>query len=238
MNTNTNHIVFAAYSAYAGGKFLINCLGLSNGAVLQDATLAEKQLDGLLTPEMKFNELMSRLDNVGSQWLDIGLGCALLFGEDINNPDKPVVGRLTNSDKLFFVVRHSIAELEKGLDTWTTPKLIMFKNGANFARWRWGDVDNPLFTERLPDHLKHMTPDDMLDVIVNQAIAEEQNNQVFARLFPNAFTWDSDDYFDKTKFLASMRTCYEFFNLTDFNEDLIGPFYDKYMAALDRLRLL
>jgi hypothetical protein len=237
MNTNTNSIVFTSDTAWISGKFLINCLGLSNGAVLQDTALAEQQLDGMLTPEMKFNELMSRLDNVGSQWLDLGLGCALLFGDDLNNPDRHVIDRLSNSDKLFFLVRNNLAELERGLGNWTNPKLIMFINETDFARWGWGNVDNVLFTERLPAHLTHMTPDHVLDVIINQSVVENQNNQLFEKLVPNSFTWDCDDYLDKSKFLVSMRNCYEFLNLTDFDENLIGPFYDKYMATLDKLRL-
>jgi hypothetical protein len=178
MNTNTNSIVFTSDTAWISGKFLINCLGLSNGAVLQDAALAEQQLDGMLTPEMKFDRLMSRLDNVGSQWPDLRLGCALLFGEDLNNPDNLVIDRLSNSDKLFFLVRNNLAELEKGLDNWTNPKLIMFKNETDFARWGWGNLDNVLFKERLPAYLTHMTPDDVFDIIINQIIVEQQNNQL------------------------------------------------------------
>ena len=50
---NTNNIVIVFYPRFAGGKFLINCLGLSDDAVFQNAKLAENQLNGKFTIDNK-----------------------------------------------------------------------------------------------------------------------------------------------------------------------------------------
>ena len=83
INFDTNNIVIVSYPANAGGKFLINCLGISDLAVFQDATLAEQQLDGKLSIDDKIEYLSNTVINsTKNNWNDLHLGCIQLFGVD------------------------------------------------------------------------------------------------------------------------------------------------------------
>ena len=57
VNFKTCNLIIVAYPRMAGGKFLINCLALSNGAVLQDKIHATKDINGILTSSDKMNIL-------------------------------------------------------------------------------------------------------------------------------------------------------------------------------------
>lgn len=74
-------VIIVRYPMWGNGKFIINCLGLSNHVVLQDKGLARQQIDGCLTPDQKLEELLGRLqlENKDKEWEDLGLGCIQLF---------------------------------------------------------------------------------------------------------------------------------------------------------------
>jgi len=52
-NFNTSNLVVFQFPRYAGGKFVINCLGLSDNMVLQSRSLAQRQVDGTISLEDK-----------------------------------------------------------------------------------------------------------------------------------------------------------------------------------------
>lgn len=136
---NTSNIIIAYYPPNAGGKFLLNCIGLSQGVVLQDSDLATKQLDGQLSSDDKFHLLLERLDytkNIEKQWADFYLGCFQLFGKDYN-PDKipsDIINRLISSDMLFPIVAHGINALNSLSKRWPNAKIIRLVNETNFIK--------------------------------------------------------------------------------------------------------
>lgn len=81
-------VIIVKYPMWKNGKFIINCLGLSDKVVLQDKGLAQQQMDGQLTPAMKLEEILRRLesetkgfrDGNREGWKDLELGCEQLFG--------------------------------------------------------------------------------------------------------------------------------------------------------------
>jgi len=83
INFNTDNLVISSYPRFAGGKFLVNCLGLSDDAVFQDAILADKQLEGTFNNSDKIDYIMNALDNhrydTSKLWNDLKLGCVQLF---------------------------------------------------------------------------------------------------------------------------------------------------------------
>ena len=56
-NFNTNKLIIVAYPMGAGGKFLINCLGISEDACLQDWELYD------LTSKQKKQLILDRLES-------------------------------------------------------------------------------------------------------------------------------------------------------------------------------
>ena len=136
----TDNIIVVYYPEDTGGKFLINCLGLSNQAVFQDNILAKLQINGLFTPENKISLLLSRLKERKNHWDDLQLGCTNLFqGDDefknhnftngnfIKNIDSTI--KIIIEKKLFFfIVAHNEYVLKNILYVWPNARIIYFTN--------------------------------------------------------------------------------------------------------------
>lgn len=138
INFQTPNIVVAHYFRGGGGKFILNCLGLSRHVVLQDEELAEQQLSGNLSPGDKHKLLLDRITDTVNKWEDLGLGCKRLFGVFDFNTDnlqlKPVISTLSNSDFKFCVVAHDYEDLHWVLKTWPNAIIIQFQNERSFIK--------------------------------------------------------------------------------------------------------
>lgn len=145
INKNTDRLVIAFYPVGSGGKFLMNCLGLSDQFVLQEQSLAEEQLTGKLTSNHKLELLLERLDQVNDHWNDLNLGCWQLFGDisykdttidfyDIERHGKffPIIRKLSNSDVYFSSVAHNFFQLKNTLHHWPNAKVIRLINPEEF----------------------------------------------------------------------------------------------------------
>ena len=126
-----DNIIVVRYPSNAGGKFLINCLGLSELVVLQDNQLAQLQVNALLSPAEKFSIILDKLNEVTDTWYDLNLGCSQLFVENyfgkVTEID-PVI-KLVIDNKLFVcVVAHNDRIFQNILTTWPNAKIIYFTN--------------------------------------------------------------------------------------------------------------
>ena len=112
-NYNTDKLVIIAYAVGAGGKFLANCLGISESACLQDWDLYE------LTSTEKKQLLLNRLESTPKgTWSDLDLGCWQMFeksidgmtAEEIHSIEWKFSGvvDISNSDKYYFQTTHDI----------------------------------------------------------------------------------------------------------------------------------
>jgi hypothetical protein len=150
INFDTDNIVLVCYPGFAGGKFLINSLGLSNNAVFQNDRLAEQQLNGDFTPKDKFTLLQQRLAEPMENWTDLNLGCEQLFGVDtidyqrfltarLLNNDRfhPVIDQLSNGNHKFFLVVHFAEYLDRILRVWKNAQVILFDNYTKFTESRY-----------------------------------------------------------------------------------------------------
>lgn len=155
INFNTDKLVIFYYPAGAGGKFLINTIGLSNKAVFQDAELAKKQLTLSFNQLEKTELLLERLGSMSGEWDDVGLGCHVLFdrgldfikfysknipiNDEIRNivQFNSVIDDLTNSDKYFFIVANSCHALSRLLFFWPNAKVVEFYNNEKFLETRF-----------------------------------------------------------------------------------------------------
>jgi hypothetical protein len=122
-----DNIIVVRYPSNAGGKFLINCLGLSELVVLQDNQLAQLQVNALLSPAEKFSIILDKLNEVTDTWYDLNLGCSQLFVENyfgkVTEID-PVI-KLVIDNKLFVcVVAHNDRIFQNILTTWPNAKII------------------------------------------------------------------------------------------------------------------
>jgi hypothetical protein len=230
LNTETESITIVVYEPWVGGKFLINCLGLSDRAYLQDSILIRLQMEGKLTPADKKDLLNSRLDSVTTKWLDLEMGCGKVFGRYPTNKENfpQLVSQISNEDKRFFVIAHNLNDLDKLLNIWKNPKIIILNNGIKFAKWRWGGLSREqLLTHPQFDLWKN--PDSIPDKeAITMAKLKDKPYQIFI--------WDTDAYLDRFKFKEEIEKCYEFCNLPDFDFKLIYSFYRRYLNTLAKLR--
>jgi hypothetical protein len=173
INTNTDKLVVAFYPRQAGGKFLLNCLGLSDLFVLQHAEFAKKQINKQFTIHEKYTELMFRLNKVNHKWNDLNLGCIELFGDvsfleyipkEFNLQHlqfNHVIRDLSFNNYYFPVIAHSIFKLECVLNKWPNAKIIQFVNYDNFINLhrpsfissKWQELKGPSWPDTAPGNL-------------------------------------------------------------------------------------
>jgi hypothetical protein len=228
----TDNIIVVKYPQYAGGKFLINCLGLSNQAVFQDIELAKLQIGGNFPPEKKINLLLQRLDDTKNQWNDLNLGCYQLFDQNFAN------GNLTNNinddvkllivNKLFFfIVAHTDDALSNILTIWPNAKIIYIVNYQSFTdtyrtfisdRYKnidklqqgWNKIKKPGWPKDPPASVQSLT-------LFSKEVVEELHNEQHINLVNLIFNDNCRDYeytksLDKIKFLAKNSKWIEIFD--------------------------
>jgi len=147
INSSTDKIIVVFYPSEAGGKFLLNCLGLGDRFVLQDADIAKKQLDNKITKQEIFDELMFRLSRVNGRWNDLNLGCVELFGNRMfthklldgltlkHLPFNSIVHDLSYGSHYFPLITHNIYELEPILSHWPNARIINLVNYEKFKHF-------------------------------------------------------------------------------------------------------
>ena len=135
------------YPSGTGGKFLLNCLALSDDAVFQDHLFAMQDLKGKLSVEEKFFILEDRILNESAlNWKDLDMGDVQLFGIEkklfcktfIKNEKLifPVVAELSKSNKIFFLTCHSRLELEIDKDIFPNLTIVQFINTDTILKRR------------------------------------------------------------------------------------------------------
>ena len=130
---DTDKLIIVIYPPNAGGKFLINCLGLSSEALFQHHWLIERQVSNNFTPLDKFNYLMSNLENTHSEWNDLGLGCSQML---IDGPSELTKKNILMSDKLFFKVYHNPVFDLSEFNNFKNARAIVLYNYLSFINVR------------------------------------------------------------------------------------------------------
>lgn len=203
INFQTSNLIIACYIPGAGGKFILNCLGLSRHVVLQDQELAQHQLNNQLSPKDKHALLLERITDTDQTWSDLGLGCRELFGDAIYNNKKncgdfkfaPVIAELSNSNLKFCLVSHEYPRVANQLKVWANAHCIIFTDEIKFiqtvrsasnwsavAKWSmpttaidlcWTNIRGDSWPEIAPKNLQEY---DQLPKFIKDEIAELHEN--------------------------------------------------------------
>lgn len=254
INFDSDRIVIVCYPQWAGGKFLINALGLSTRAVLQDADLATQDINGLLSQQDKFNTLKNRLLNVVTdQWNDLGLGCIQLFGDYVN-PLEPIP-TLSNSSYHFFVVAHDYKQFSALYQQWNRAKIIVFDKPDKFIKYRrehlkrnyhWQLIRSkqwPIDPPRTLDELHHLDLNIQEEIykdfggFVELLTAESfviTNDARKLSTIPNAYYWNNNRYFSKLETVDGIKQLYNYLQLPDFNQEYVSEYYDLWIDQLSK----
>jgi FMN phosphatase YigB (HAD superfamily) len=171
LNSATDRLVIACYPPKAGGKFLINSLGLHDKCVFQKKSLLNINYDE------KISYLHKKLDEAAQNkvWNDLDLGCYHLFNVGpldyftrsryfLKSMISKEVKSLSNNDRFFFLVAHNIPTLKQYLKVWKNAKVIFFHDYHDFIASRarpsvirhWNDVKRPDWPEDPPKTLEEI----------------------------------------------------------------------------------
>jgi len=149
----TDRLIIVTYPMAAGGKFLINCLSLSQQSVLQHRGLVK------LDTMQKLNILCNRYNSTNVKWRDIGLGCSELFGQNRQIGDSSIqesvasrmlfhyhdiIPTLIDQGKYLFIVAHRDSDIPGALQLWPNARIIRLVNHRPFVmKYRWFFDNNP-----------------------------------------------------------------------------------------------
>jgi hypothetical protein len=143
-NYSTDKLVIVAYPTGAGGKFLVNCLGISKDACLQDWELYD------LTSTEKKKLILDRLASTPKgTWNDLDLGCFKMFennldgmtAEEIHGIDwefQKIID-ISHGNKYYFQTTHNEQDCVKLVNAFSNARTINFINCNQIKR----DIYNP-----------------------------------------------------------------------------------------------
>jgi hypothetical protein len=233
------------YPNAAGGKFLINCLGLSNDAVFQDKHLASLQLTGNYNIDNKIDYIRNKITTMESSWNDLHLGCGQLFGINSDTyltkiPESylfaDIISNLSHSDYKFFLVAHSEKYLKQYIRRWPNAKIIIFENSSKFVIFRtWKKRRRSNWPLKSPnfdnmDILPKLVQHDIDTIFKNITTFESTgyySNQILY--------WDTNLYFLKSNMIKEIQKLYQLLNLSNFNELYISEYYDRWIDKIKEL---
>ena len=262
INFDTNNLIIVCYPWNAGGKFLINCLGLSDSAVFQDAELAQKQIDGNFNQLNKFEYIQTELSNTQFEWVDLNLGCFQLFDIDsslyYHYPENiikllitnKVVERVSNSNSKFFIVAHTPTMCGKILNIWPNAKIIYFKNNTKFIKFRnsdWNIIRNSRgdnWPDEAPTSLSefnNLSPEIQNEIeskfkYIKDLYITLQYHEDLIRDYPDAISWDTNNYFSIDQTVHELKKLYNLLDLGTMNEELVREYYTLWINKLKELK--
>lgn len=248
-NFNTSNLIVFQFPRYAGGKFVINCLGLSSDMVLQKQSLAQKQIDETLSLEDKKEYIIEYLswEDAADGWADLRLGDVELFVGDEKRKEKgsdeamdslsygkqhdningtvKFLSQQEDRHLLFPVISHS-GTFDRG--RYPNAKVIQWKNNDDFVKTR---------TSLLPDCRMPMDFDKWNNVAneIPDSFKEQfGKNATFVLQKEADFLWDANWFNSVEDTLAGLQSLYRFLNLNDWNKvkEFIEEYYCLWIKAI------
>jgi hypothetical protein len=218
-NFNTKNIIIFQYPPFAGGKFVMNCLGLSDNMVLQSQSLAQAQIDGNFSFDDKKEYILTHMQTEdilkNNFWGDLKLGCFQLFGlthfsrqqDWIGDKQRSLItdtakflSSENNNKLLFSLVWHSLAVPSM----FPNAKIITFKNNEQMINHRTSFLKGKTSPYREDER---------------EAERRENNWATF-------FTWDTEWLYDVSTTTDGLHELYKLFNLDGWEQ--AEPFIKEY----------
>lgn len=136
----SNRLICVHYPPGAGGKFLMNCLALTNDVEFQHKDLLNHFTDST----QRYNFLLNKLENASGQWNDLNLGCIEMFyvapyyTMDATSArqilgNESVLLKLSESDRYWCMVAHQDIDIDDLYrKVWPNCRIIRFINYKEF----------------------------------------------------------------------------------------------------------
>lgn len=259
INFNTEKLIIFYYPPYAGGKFLINSLGLSDFSLFQSSEFATKQLEGNFSKLDKINYLTNKIKET-KDWNDLSLGCLKLFGyasfgvfslklvnltDDTKNYFEflDIIETITHRNYYFFLVCHNPTELAKAMNFWPNAKVVEFLNFNSFQEKyrKVKDHDyNILKGSSWPDNFPSIQEYLNLDLDIQNDIAQHYPGFKYFQDNPNhveriIYNWNTENYLSYEQTLKHFKELCLVLNLNDIDFEDFELYYKSWIDKLSEL---
>jgi hypothetical protein len=212
-------VIIFNFPAGAGGKMLQNCVAMSRHCVFTQLDLATWQLEyrGDFDNTYYNQKLKFALDTLPPrdlmhQWLRFELGENRLYGTNFENFQKyepikrTIVNDLAAAGLWSTITVHNHESSMYYHSYWPTIRRVCLVNNENFAR-------------------------KSLALKLGTAQYDTDWNRWGVTPPGLAFNFSIDDtIYDKDKFLSQVGQLYDYLDFEDFQVDLVGEYYSRYIA--------
>ena len=226
MNFKYDKIIVVKYDFGGGGRFLINCLGLSNDATFLCPRITKLQLLDKFPTEKKLKYLLARLKKCRDTkiWDELDLIDKTFWGisdhdfffrseEDIINYNYPEhISKCIDKGKYIFISTHEDEYIQKLRNCWGNCKYIVFKNENVFKDARNNMIDG--------DH-KYFRIKDKLNLSSIKNINEGYD-----------FMWDSSWYLSEGTTVKKVEELYDYFHISGFDATMISKYYNSWIDTI------
>ena len=259
INFKTDRAIILQFPAYAGGKFISNCLSLSRHAVPQHATVAEYLLNSPTDYQYRFDRVVETLPPKHDMhnWIaKYEFGDRQLYGSMVSDWQQgqvsdsmvPLIEKLSQSSLGFFLVSHGHAG--NLLKVWPNATLIILTNWEKFYNIsKQLKSKDSISRDHLGMHCREKYeslsgPDwpswqefDQSGYNIKSFVSRypEHIIEEILEFYPeyqadSIIAFDVDVcIFNQTMFLSAIEQLYKKLNFDDFNADLVGKFWQAYM---------
>ena len=216
----SNIFVFC-YPEYAGGKFLINSLGLSNDSLFQSFELAKKQLRGEFSPKDKINYIVKNIC-FSRVWGDIGLGDKSLSEFSNHNP--------LPKENIFFTA-HNITELSTLLKKYTNANIIILSNTKEFIKRRnnnsYVNEQNSIWSTFKKGNKSPLAPTNKTThSVLFPSLIEKQFFDYTSNKTNNISYWNCLWFFEQALTIKHIINLYKKYNIKEVNLKYLTLYYN------------
>jgi len=250
---NTDKVVIAYYPPGAGGKTVLNCLGISKNFCIQD-------IDAPLDSLSKFNLIKTRIDQyeISNNWSDLDLGCVQLYGLDAFKGFSPAFYRtaiyneklveLFQSGIYMPIVCHTYAQLKNVLGIFPNSQIIGLQNSFNFTASRNYEIFNIKkgYNEIKGDNWPRVVPKKFSDfpkeiqqeilndfpTFYNAITNRKHYNDTFLQDVHMDHIWDVQWFSNVEKTLTELKSLYNALKLDDFDTEKIRYYYTRWKTKV------
>jgi hypothetical protein len=216
-------VILVNYKDGAGGNFLINCLYLSSNIVTKRES---KILDTLEKKIDYIKDGMNKINIEEFKWEDVSLSDR---SEDIVNGDFP---------GLAFFKSHDLCEINKDLNFWINPKIIMFKNSSLFCYLRSCTWNNGYYTNYCEYSIKQFLNlnENKRQIIKTYFQDKGDDYKNFEKNDKLLYVWDTNWYLSLDETLFHLNEIYKLLNLENFNREIISWYYEIWIDKMEQMK--
>ncbi len=227
-NLETDNLTIIWYHNYSGGKFMANCLSLSDHGLFGHKEITEAQLRGEFSPDDKLNYLLGELSEIekGMTWTDLHITDNFFFGFDKKDYIDPwrgisyhdYVKDVSHGDYKFFIASHFNPEVIEIKKIWKNANIILFTHPHDYVEKRASkDPNIKVFYERLCDY--------------------EENIEEM-RALPNVvYEFDVRKYESETETLDAVKEMYDLLGIRGYDREKLSIYYNDWYNKIEEIKL-